>query len=55
MYKRQPLLGQGILIGGSTAERALASLLGPGTVTAITYANRIFQMLERFILSLIHI
>lgn len=44
-----PLLGQGILIGGSTAERALASLLGPGTVTAITYANRIFQMLERFI------
>lgn len=44
-----PLVGQGILIGGGTAERALASLLGPGTVTAVTYANRIFQMLERFI------
>ncbi len=44
-----PLLGQGILIGGATAERALASFLGPGVVTAVTYANRIVQMLERFV------
>lgn len=44
-----PLLGQGILIGGATAERAVASFLGPGVVTAVTYANRIVQMLERFI------
>lgn len=44
-----PLVGQGILISGATAERVLASFLGPGGVTAITYANRIFQMLERFI------
>jgi peptidoglycan biosynthesis protein MviN/MurJ (putative lipid II flippase) len=44
-----PLIGQGILIGANTAERALASFLGPGTVTAVIYANRIIQMLERFV------
>jgi putative peptidoglycan lipid II flippase len=44
-----PLLGQGVLISASTVERALASYLGPGTVTAVAYANRIFQMLERFV------
>jgi putative peptidoglycan lipid II flippase len=44
-----PLLGQGVLIGASTVERALASFLGPGTVTAVTYSNRIIQMLERFV------
>lgn len=44
-----PLLGQGVLIVAGTAERALASFLGPGTLTAVTYANRIIQMLERFV------
>lgn len=44
-----PLVGQGILIGASTAERAIASYLGPGAVTAVTYAARIFQMIERFV------
>jgi putative peptidoglycan lipid II flippase len=44
-----PLIGQGMLIGANTAERALASFLGPGTVTAVIYANRIIQMLERFV------
>jgi putative peptidoglycan lipid II flippase len=44
-----PIVGQGILIGANTAERALASFLGPGTVTAVIYANRIIQMLERFV------
>jgi putative peptidoglycan lipid II flippase len=44
-----PLLGQGVMIGASTAERAIASFLGPGAVTAVTYAARIFQMMERFV------
>ncbi len=44
-----PIVGQVILIGASTAERALASFLGPGTVTAVVYANRIIQILERFV------
>lgn len=44
-----PLLGQGVFIASSTLERALASFLGPGAVTAVTYANRVFQMLERFV------
>jgi putative peptidoglycan lipid II flippase len=44
-----PIVGQIILIGASTAERALASFLGPGTVTAVVYANRIIQVLERFV------
>lgn len=44
-----PLLGQGVLIAAGTAERAIASYLGPGAVTAVTYALRIFQMLERFV------
>lgn len=44
-----PLLGQGVLICAGMAERAIASYLGPGAVTAVTYALRIFQMLERFV------
>lgn len=44
-----PLLGQGVFIAGSTLERAIASFLGPGAVTAVAYSNRIFQMLERFV------
>lgn len=44
-----PLLGQGVLICAGMAERAVASYLGPGAVTAVTYALRIFQMLERFV------
>lgn len=44
-----PLLGQGVLIGAGMAERAIASYLGPGAVTAVTYAFRIFNVLERFI------
>lgn len=44
-----PLLGQGVFITASATERAIASFLGPGAVTAVTYAGRIFQMMERFV------
>lgn len=44
-----PLLGQGLLIFASVGERAIASFMGPGAVTAVTYSRRIFEMLERFV------
>ncbi|MCL4803459.1 MAG: hypothetical protein KJ046_04115 [Anaerolineae bacterium] len=44
-----PLLGQGLVISAGIAERAIASYLGPGAVTAVAYAFRIFNVLERFI------
>ncbi len=44
-----PLAGQFILIAAGTGERAIASFLGPGAVTAVSYASRIFAAMERFI------
>jgi len=44
-----PLVGQSILVLVGMGERALASLLPPGSITAITYANRIINTLERFV------
>ncbi len=42
-------MGQVIRIAASIIERAIASFLGPGTLTAVTYANRIISTMERFI------
>lgn len=44
-----PLVGQLILIAAGTGERAVASFLGPGAVTAVSYAGRIFAAMERFV------
>lgn len=44
-----PLIGQLIRIFAGTAERAIASYLGPGSLTAVSYANRIISTMERFI------
>lgn len=55
-----PLLGQSVRVLVGIGERSLASLLPPGSVTAVTYANRIINTLERFVfrgfvISTIHI
>ena len=44
-----PLLGQSVRVLAGIGERALASLLPPGTITAVTYSNRIINTLERFV------
>lgn len=44
-----PLAGQGVRVLAGVAERALASLLPPGSITVVTYANRVISTLERFI------
>lgn len=44
-----PLIGQLIRIFAGAAERAIASYLGPGSLTAVSYANRIISTMERFI------
>lgn len=44
-----PLAGQGVRVLAGAAERALASLLPPGSITVVTYANRIISTLERFV------
>jgi putative peptidoglycan lipid II flippase len=43
-----PLTGQGVLVLAGAVERALASLLPPGSITVVTYANHIINTLERF-------
>ncbi len=44
-----PLTGQGVRVLSSIAERALASLLGPGVLTAVTFAARLIAIVERFV------
>lgn len=44
-----PLLGQGVRVLAGIGERALASTLAPGSVTAVAYANRIINTLEHFV------
>lgn len=44
-----PLTGQGVRVIGSVGERALASLLGPGVLTAVTFASRLVAIVERFV------
>ncbi len=44
-----PLTGQGVRVIGSVGERALASLLGPGVLTAVTFAARLVAIVERFV------
>lgn len=43
-----PIVGQAIRIFAGIVQIALASLLAPGSITAVTYANRIVKTLERF-------
>lgn len=44
-----PLTGQGIRVIAGVAERALASYLGPGALTAVTFATRLVTTLDRFV------
>jgi len=44
-----PLTGQGVRVLGSIGERAMASLLGPGVLTAVTFAARLIAIVERFV------
>lgn len=44
-----PLTGQGVRVLSSITERALASLLGPGVLTAVTFAARLIAIVERFV------
>ncbi len=44
-----PLLGQGVRVLAGAAERALASYLGPGALTAVSFASRIVITMERFV------
>lgn len=44
-----PLMGQGIRVLAGVGERALASYLGPGALTAVTFATRLVTTLDRFI------
>lgn len=54
-----PLAGQGVRMLAGVAERALASLLPPGSITVVTYTSRIINTLERlvfrgFVIATIH-
>lgn len=44
-----PLAGQSVRVVSSVGERALASYLGPGALTAVTFAVRLVATLERFV------
>lgn len=44
-----PLAGQGVRVLAGVAERAISTFLGPGALTAVAFANRIIQTMERFI------
>lgn len=44
-----PMLGQGVRVAAGVVERALASLLGPGALTAVSFAGRIAFTIERFV------
>lgn len=44
-----PFAGVFMLMLASTGERMIASFFGPGTITLVTYANRIITSIERFV------
>jgi putative peptidoglycan lipid II flippase len=44
-----PLAGQALRILASVIERSLASLMGPGMLTAVAFSSRIILTLERFV------
>lgn len=44
-----PMLGLSVRVLAGVAERALASFLGPGSLTAVSFASRIVVTMERFI------
>jgi peptidoglycan biosynthesis protein MviN/MurJ (putative lipid II flippase) len=45
----EPLAGHGVQVLAGVGQRALASLLPPGSITAVSYASRIISTLERFV------
>jgi putative peptidoglycan lipid II flippase len=44
-----PIVGQGVRIIAGVVQLSLASWLAPGSLTAVSYANRIINTLERFV------
>lgn len=44
-----PLAGQGVRVIFGVLERAMASYLGPGALTAVSFATRLITTLDRFV------